>query len=65
LSIILRFDAQQFRLRRSTHHCAGMPARLARITDEQVKTGIPNLSLITYPFSIPRDEHAPLQYFNR
>jgi len=42
-----------------------MPARLARITDEQVKTGIPNLSLITYPFSIPRDEHVPLQYFNR
>jgi len=26
---------------------------------------VPNLSLTMYPFSIPTDEHVPLQHFNR
>jgi len=25
----------------------------------------PNFPLTMYPFSIPADEHVPLQYFNR
>jgi len=29
------------------------------------KSGVPNLSLTMYPFSIPKDEHLPLQHFNR
>jgi len=29
------------------------------------RTGVPNLSLTMYPFSIPTDEHVPLQHFNR
>jgi len=28
-------------------------------------TMVPNLSLTMYRFSIPTDEHAPLQHFNR
>jgi len=27
--------------------------------------GVPNLSLTLYPFSIPTDEHAPFQHFDR
>jgi len=30
---------------------------------ENLRTGVPNLSLTMYPFSIPTDEHVPLQYF--
>jgi len=28
-------------------------------------TGVPNLFLTMYPFSIPTNEHVPLQHFNR
>ena len=27
--------------------------------------GVPNLSLTMYPFSIPKNEHVPLQHFDR
>ena len=30
-----------------------------------VKQGVPNLSLTMYPFSIPTDEHVPIQHLNR
>jgi len=29
------------------------------------RPGVPNLSFTMYPFSIPTDEHVPLQHFNR
>jgi len=29
------------------------------------KTGVPNLSLTMYHFSILRDEHVPLQHFRK
>jgi len=29
------------------------------------RSGVPNLSLTMYPFSIPKDEHVSLQHFNR
>jgi len=37
-------------------------------TTQRVATaipGVPNLSLTMYPFSIPTDENAPLQHFDR
>jgi len=30
-----------------------------------VRAGVPNLFLTMYPFSIPTNEHVPLQHFNR
>jgi len=38
-----------------------------QIVDHQrlVNSGVPNLSLTMYPFSIPTDEYVPLQHFNR
>jgi len=32
---------------------------------KKVRTGVPNLSLTMYPFSILRDEHVPLQRVDR
>ena len=32
---------------------------------ETGETGVPNFSLTLYPFNFPRDEHVPLQYFNK
>jgi len=29
------------------------------------RPGVPNLLFIMYPFSIPTDEHVPLQHFKR
>jgi len=29
------------------------------------RAGVPNLFLTMYPFSIPKNEHVPLQHFNR
>jgi len=29
------------------------------------KAGVPNLFMTMYPFSIPTDEHVPLQHFDR
>jgi len=29
-----------------------------------VLAGVPNLSLTMYPFSIPTDDHVPLQHFD-
>jgi len=44
-------------------------ARLFKLSDATLKehlgSGVPNLSLTMYPFSIPTDEHVPLQHFKR
>jgi len=32
-------------------------------TSLYVRTGVPNLSLAMYPFSIPKEEYVPLQHF--
>ena len=44
-------------------HICGKRGHFARAC--RSKAGVPNLCLTMYPFSIPTNEHVPLQHFNR
>ena len=41
------------------------PAENLVIFNHWSRSGVPNLSLTTYPFSIPTNEYVPLQHFDR
>ena len=41
------------------------PNPIANPTHLNTRAGVPNLFLTMYPFSIPTNEHVPLQHFNR
>jgi len=36
--------------------------RMINVFSTPYRTGVPNLSLTMYPFSIPTDEHVPLKF---